>query len=368
MSAVTTNPIPADLAGAAETAPDSAVGTATEGEVTHRPHRWRLHRSGIVNVWHYWAETFQFSGGRMVLRGTNGSGKSRALEMLLPFVLDADRRRMDSTGSGKVRLDELMKVGAEGQGNRLGYLWVELTRDGEAGREHLTIGALVRWSASSGEARVWYFTTSLRVGHDLELLDAARQPMPRERLAELIGAERLTENPETHRERVRSTVFGLTGPGARERYDGLLQLIRTLRSPDVGNRIEEGNLPRILSDALPPLSEETLNDAGGRLDDLSESRESQRRLAAAHEHISTFLGTYGRYAATELRATADQAARTADATRAAAEKAAAATVARDQLAARTVEARSAVERLETRDGELAATTEGLKASEAYRTG
>jgi len=368
MSAVTTTPIPADPEGAADVAPEGAADASPEGDVTHRPHRWRLHRAGIVNVWHYWAETFQFSGGRMVLRGTNGSGKSRALEMLLPFVLDADRRRMDSTGSGKVRLDELMKVGAEGQGNRLGYLWVELARDGEAGCEHLTLGALVRWSASSGEARVWYFTTPLRVGDDLELLDAARQPMPRERLAELIGAERLTENPETHRERVRSTVFGMTGPGARERYDGLLQLIRTLRSPDVGNRIEEGNLPRILSDALPPLSEEALNDAGGRLDDLSESRESQRRLAAAHEHISTFLGTYGRYAATELRTTADQAARTADAARAAAEKAGSAAVARDQLAARTVEARTAVERLETRDGELVATAEGLKASEAYRAG
>ena len=32
-----------------------------------------------------------------------------------------------------------------------------------------------------------------------------------------------------------------------------LQLLHTLRSPDVGNRIEEGKLPQILSDALPPL-------------------------------------------------------------------------------------------------------------------
>ncbi|GAA1630820.1 hypothetical protein GCM10009790_11520 [Georgenia ruanii] len=398
MSATTTTPIPAEPDGAADvvadagadiaagTAPDGVAAPAAGGQQAPHPHRWRLHRAGIVNVWHYWAETFQFSGGRMVLRGTNGSGKSRALEMLLPFVLDADRRRMDSTGSGKVRLDELMKVGAEGQGNRLGYLWVELARDGErsrgerdgdggaeapgtdAAREHLTLGALVRWSASSGEARVWYFTTPLRVGHDLELLDAARQPMPRERLAELIGADRLTENPETHRERVRATVFGLTGPGARERYDGLLQLIRTLRSPDVGNRIEEGNLPRILSDALPPLSEETLNDAGGRLDDLSESRESQRRLSAALEHVTTFLGTYGRYAATELRATGGRGAGAADDARAVAEAATTAAAARDDLATRTTEARTAVERLDARQGELAATADGLKASEAYRAG
>ena len=52
--------------------------------------RWRLSRAGIVNVWFYLDNEFTLSGGRMILRGTNGSGKSRALEMLLPFLLDAD--------------------------------------------------------------------------------------------------------------------------------------------------------------------------------------------------------------------------------------------------------------------------------------
>src|SRR5207247_10276937 len=88
--------------------------------------RWRLSRAGIVNVWHYLDNEFDLSGGRMILRGTNGSGKSRALEMLLPFLLDADRRRMDATGAARVSLDELMRSGAQGQSNRTGYLWLEL--------------------------------------------------------------------------------------------------------------------------------------------------------------------------------------------------------------------------------------------------
>ena len=36
----------------------------------------------------------------------------------------------------------------------------------------------------------------------------------------------------------------------RRPLPGLLQLLHTLRSPDVGNRIEEGRLPAILADAL----------------------------------------------------------------------------------------------------------------------
>ena len=51
------------------------------------PHRWCLSRAGFVNVWHYYENTFDISGGRLILRSTNGSGKSRALEMLLPFLL-----------------------------------------------------------------------------------------------------------------------------------------------------------------------------------------------------------------------------------------------------------------------------------------
>ena len=60
----------------------------------------------------------------MILRGTNRSGKSRALEMLLPFLLDADRRKMDATGAARVNLDELMRTGARDQANRIGYLWL----------------------------------------------------------------------------------------------------------------------------------------------------------------------------------------------------------------------------------------------------
>src|SRR4051812_11422739 len=140
-----------------------------------------MNRAGILNVWYYYDTEFDLSGGRLVLRGTNGSGKSRALEMLLPFLLDGDRRKMDATGSGKVRLQDLMKAGGEGQPNRLGYLWLELARDPDenpdpdaapAGPEYLTIGALVRFSQSTAEAKPWYFTTPLRVGQELTLLNA----------------------------------------------------------------------------------------------------------------------------------------------------------------------------------------------------
>ena len=272
------------------------------------PHRWRLSRAGIVNVWHYLDTEFTLPGGRMILRGTNGSGKSRALEMLLPFLLDADRKRMDATGAAKVDLDELMRTGAAGQTNRIGYLWIELARP----TGHLTIGAHIRYSATAHRSEVHFFTTELRIGHDLVLVDEFRAPLSRDDLAARIGADKLTREPDRHRDTVRDLVFGLRGEGGRDRYTGLLQLLHTLRSPDVGNRIDEGRLPQILSDALPPLADNMLVEAGSQLDLLGESRRAQAQLEASLTRVRQFHAVYRRYAADLLRASADAAVAAAD--------------------------------------------------------
>lgn len=274
----------------------------------HHPRRWRLSRAGIVNVWHYLDTEFTLSGGRLILRGTNGSGKSRALEMLLPYLLDGDRKRMDATGSGKVNLDELMRTGAGDQDNRIGYLWLELAcPDG-----HFTIGAHIRYSAAAHRSEVHLFTTGLRVGHDLTLIDEHRMPLSRDDLIAAVGADRVTRSPEEHRDTVRADVFGLRGETGRDRYTGLLQLLHTLRSPDVGNRIDEGRLPQILSDALPPLSENLLTTAGDRLDGLTETRTVQEHLEQTRDQLEQFHGVYRRYATGVLREAADAAARAAD--------------------------------------------------------
>lgn len=335
----------------------------------YHPSRWRLARAGIVNVWHYYDTEFAFTGGRMILRGTNGAGKSRALEMLLPYLLDADRRKMDATGSGKVKLEDLMRNGAQGQTNRLGYLWLELARvaDDEQ-HEYLTVGALVRFSASTGEAKPWYFTTGKRVGIDLPLMDDRRQPLSRDQLGELIGVDLITDKPDSHRDRIGALVFGLTDQSGRERYAGLLQLLHTLRAPDMGNRIDEGNLPKILSDALPPLSETTLRDAGERLDALKDSREEQRRLMVAVEQVDGLLDVYRRYVAKALYDTAEQSREAAAKAARLADEATAATAKHMAMLDKHAKTREKLTEAREKYEVLSATIEGIKESDLYRAG
>src|SRR5215468_816619 len=122
--------------------------------MTAHPLRYRLHRAGICNVWQYGDQVFEFEDGRLLLRGKNGAGKSKALEVLLPFLLDGDTRRIDAAGGGKTSLKWLMLDGWTAGTNRLGYLWAEFTRqDDEGGHHRLTIGAAIRASLSTGEAK-----------------------------------------------------------------------------------------------------------------------------------------------------------------------------------------------------------------------
>jgi uncharacterized protein (TIGR02680 family) len=365
-----------------------ATGSFDDTPMRHHPWRWRLSRAGFVNVWHYYDNTFDLSGGRLILRGTNGSGKSRALEMLLPYLLDADRRNM-GTGSA-VRMEDLMSAGSEGQGNRLGYMWLELRRDpgsnhpgddddpgsgddpggdddpGGGEPEFLTLGALVRFAVSTKDAKVWYFSTPLRVGHGLGLLGPDRLPLSRAELTAHIGPDRITDVPDKHRERVRTEVFGLIGDLGKDRFDGLVKLLHTLRSPDVGNRIEEGKLPAILSDALPPLSEDALANAGQQLDGLTETRFAQERLEAARGHVTEFLGVYRRYVTGVLIGSLERAragARSVDGAGQAAARCA--EVARDLDGQVTATALRHGE-LAGRITQLDAALTGLKESPAYR--
>lgn len=356
---------------------DVIAGAEADTTAQHHPHRWGLRRAGMTNVWFYYDNEFDISGGRLLIRGTNGSGKSRALEMLLPFLLDAERRKIDATGSNKVTLPELMKAGSLGVGNRVGYLWIELERtlddtnvldavriqEGLA-REWLTIGAHVKYSSSTNNVEVSYFTTPLRVGHDLHLM-TGNEPLSRDRLIEIVGSDQVTDQA-GHRAVIRTQVFGLSGEGGEERYKGLLQLLHTLRQPDVGNRIEEGRLAQILSDALPPLSDTSISAAGEQLDTLSETRQAQERLEDGLTHVTTFLDTYQRYTAARIAERATDAVTAARAVTTADRDAAKKRDEHQRLGAEREATRLAISELEGKIDGLDGTIAGIKALDIYK--
>ena len=98
--------------------------------------RWRPARAGIRNIWEYDDQIFDFADGRLVLRGANGSGKSNALALLVPFLLDGVMAayRMDSLSGGRSMKTLLLCLAEDERSNRFrheqrtGYVWLEFQR------------------------------------------------------------------------------------------------------------------------------------------------------------------------------------------------------------------------------------------------
>jgi uncharacterized protein (TIGR02680 family) len=273
------------------------------------PSRFRLSRGGVVNVWQYDRQVFDFADGRLLLRGANGAGKSKTMEMLLPFAIDGDKARLTASGRHHTSLLWLLLDGYEGQA-RTGYVWVEFTRVGDDGKpETLTCGVGLRATQSARAATAWFFTTPLRVGEGLEL-EGESGPLSRAALeAEVTvdGRGHVFESAARYREHVGQTLFGL----ASDQYDDLLRLIYWLRQPQVGEDIDPKRLAEQLVNALPQVDDTALRAAGDTFDELEAYGEEIERRSRAASALSGFVNTYAGYARAVV---ADRAARVIDAT------------------------------------------------------
>ncbi len=321
--------------------------------------RWVLHRAGIVNVWQYDRAGILFAGGRALLRGKNGAGKSKALEVLLPFLLDGDTRSIDAAGRDRTSVYWLMTDGRD-PGNHVGYVWLELRQSDEGGADRfVTLGAGLKAATSTRASSSWFFIVEgMRVGVDFEL----GPEVSSERLKEMLGSDAVTTAVE-HRRRVALRLFGLHD---ESRYSNLLRLLHRLRDPNIGNRIEAGELSTILRDSLPPPADQALEMAAERFDTLDQIREQLARTQKTSNALARFLDTYRGYARTALRHRAEEVVGADDQRRAAARE-----LRRlEQESARAgqdlAESTAEVARLRDLERTAGRELEGLRSSDAYK--
>lgn len=147
--------------------------------------RFKPLRAGIVNVWEYDQQEFWFADGRLVLRGQNTAGKSKALELLLPFVLDGDSRpeRLDPFGNRSRTMYWNLIDFDDDRRSEIGYCWLEFGRVDDAGAEqYVTVIVGMRATRSSKNVEKWFAVTPARVGAEIDLAPD-RRPLTRDRCA-----------------------------------------------------------------------------------------------------------------------------------------------------------------------------------------
>jgi len=259
--------------------------------------RWQPLRLGLVELYRYDAEEFWFRDGHLLLRGNNGTGKSKVLSLTLPLLFDAQLRpaRVEPDGDpGKKMAWNLLLSGAYER--RTGYSWIEFGRLGDDGRaEFVTLGVGLHAVAARSTVEGWYFIAEggLRIGQDLWLTSAQRVVHTRERLREALGAAgQVYDSAQAYRRAVDERLFQLGGT----RYAALMDTLIQLRQPQLSRRPDEAALSAALTEALPPLPQDLLADVAEALAQLEEDRRQLEQTQALLGAVQRFAQRYQLYA------------------------------------------------------------------------
>lgn len=341
---------------------------------TAEPHeartlRWMPSRAGILNIWRYYDEVFEFHHGRLLLRGQNGTGKSKALELLLPFLFDANLRanRLSTFGTGERTMHwNLMGEGASGT-TRVGYAWLEFRLHGDPDA-WFCCGARLQASNHTTTAHADYFTTSQRIGtpDGLNLLTDAGTPLTRNALEQALGEHgTLHPNATEYRAGIRATLFPTL---SEQRYDALITALLQLRTPKLSQRLDPSLLSTLLSRALPPLGQQEVTDLAEGFERLDRQRERLATLdseVAAARGLATRQRTYAQRvlraaAATLISATTELDNLTKSARRSAEEH--------ERVAEERAKTETLVETLVHQEEDTKARIDGLVESDAYKQG
>jgi energy-coupling factor transporter ATP-binding protein EcfA2 len=270
--------------------------------------RFRLERAGLVGLYEYEDETFEFERGRLLLRGPNGAGKSKALELLLPLLLDGELRaeRLDPF-DGRGRSMRWNLIGAEeSRAPATGFSWLELHRVDEQGVERfVTLVLMTRADKGESGVKSWFAVLEAerppggelrgpRIGISASLT-AGRTPLTKRAFAELAGG--LIESASDYRERVNTALFGV----AQDRYEAVVRLLLSLRKPQLSQTLDPRELSERLTEALPELDRDAVLRVSARLDQLDALREEAATLREVREAVAKFGLTYRDWARAALR-------------------------------------------------------------------
>lgn len=271
--------------------------------------RWQPIRGGLLNLYLYDYEEFRYEDGHLILRGNNGTGKSRVMALQLPFLFDGRlaTHRVEPDADPSKRMDWNLLMGRHSE--RLGYTWVEFGKrtsvEGNGtppSEEFVTLGCGLSATKSSGMREPWYFVTDQRIGEELFLQSDAGHALSKSALKEAIGERgQVYETGRDYRMAVDQALFGL----GSQRYEAMVDLLVQLRKPQLSRHLDEKMLAGVLAEALPPPSEQMINDVAESFRSLESDRMELNRFQSACDGVDSFLRAFRRYARIAARRRAD---------------------------------------------------------------
>lgn len=257
--------------------------------------RWTANKFGLFNFWYYDDEEFKLSNGKIIFRGTNGSGKSVTTQSFIPLLLDGDKRpsRLDPFGSNARKIENYILVDEKDE-DRISYLYIEFVKP--ESNNYITIGMGMR-GRKAKQLDSWYFILKdgRRINVDFKLYKFSGQKLPltsKQLQNELDNGNIFTTSQKEYMEKVNEHLFGYSDI---ESYKDLLNLLIQLRSPKLSKDFKPTVIYEILKESLNTLSDDDLRPMAEAMDNMDNLNLRLEELKKSIEGASKIKKVFDKY-------------------------------------------------------------------------
>ncbi|WP_297421928.1 TIGR02680 family protein [Clostridium sp.] len=256
--------------------------------------RWEINKLGLVNFWHYDMEEFNLEDGKLLLRGSNGSGKSVTMQSFIPLLLDGNKspERLDPFGSkARTIANYLLDEDTE---EKTAYLYMEFKRKNID--KYITLGLGLK-AVKGKPVQSWYFILSdgRRINKDLFLYRDAGEKiaLTKKQLENSLGEGNFfTDSQKKYMEKVNEYLFGFDDIDS---YEELLNLLISIRSPKLSKDFKPTKIYDILADSLKVLSEEDLRPMSESMENMDSYQDTLEQNKRALDGANKIKSSYDRY-------------------------------------------------------------------------
>lgn len=259
--------------------------------------RWIANKFGLFNFWYYDEEEFQLLNGKILLRGSNGSGKSVTTQSFIPLLLDGNKSpsRLDPFGSTARKMENYLLY--DEHKDRIGYLYIEFKKP--ESNLYITIGMGMR-AQKSKPMDSWYFILKdgRRINKDFKLYKnlGGRYPLTKQQFKNALGEGNVfTEAQKEYMSKVNEHLFGFSDI---ENYEELLKLLIEIRSPKLSKEFKPTKIYTILNNSQKTLSEDDLRpmaEAMDNMDSLNMKLMTLEKSLKAAESLKKSYHNYNKY-------------------------------------------------------------------------
>ena len=260
--------------------------------------RWEIKKIGLLNYWWYDEEEFEFASGRLILRGTNGSGKSVTMQSFIPLLLDGNKspERLDpfNTKARKIE-DYVLGYGDDIKEENTSYLYMEFYKK-ETGN-YLTIGMGLRGKRNNG-VKFWGFIIKdgRRIGKDIFLYkDVGNKiPLSKQELKNRIGeGGQVVDSQKEYAMLVNDNIFGFE---TYSEYQEFIKLLIEIRTPKLSkDGFKPSIITEIMSNSLRGLSDDDLKAVSESIENMNKTKEQLEMLYQSQKALKQMITPYDNY-------------------------------------------------------------------------